>query len=237
MIPDAAAEVILGYHSISSEGAGLDARYRTTKFDFQQQMELVRDAASDVTANDEEGQKRRQYRITFDDAYDDVGDVGLPVLDQLGLRGEIYVVTDFIGIQSGWHSSGRRGKITLDWSQLGDAVNSGHLVGSHSCSHRKFETLSLVEVRVEATKSKQILETKLGIEITSFAVPYGYCTKNQLDVILAAGYNEVLLVGWPTSYPELYPSVKSRCEVRGDCPWREQGLFKRFVFGNREESA
>ena len=60
--------------------------------------------------------------------------------------------------------------------------------GSHSLSHRALTSLSDREVFDEFVVSKQILEDRIGREITSFSYPYGSCTEKLHSACFSAGY-------------------------------------------------
>lgn len=62
----------------------------------------------------------------------------------------------------------------MSWEQLRILGESGQDVGSHAHSHRKLSWLTDDEQREEFSRSKRILEAKLGREISALAYPYGW---------------------------------------------------------------
>lgn len=61
----------------------------------------------------------------------------------------------------------------MTWEQLRETRISGVSIGAHTHSHRVLATLSLAEQREELTRSKAILEAKLGHPVRSLAYPVG----------------------------------------------------------------
>ena len=59
------------------------------------------------------------------------------------------------------------------WEMISEMSNSGMHIGSHSCSHKNLLLLNDNDLDYEIKNSKNILEQKLGKEITSFSCPYG----------------------------------------------------------------
>ncbi len=123
--------------------------------------------------------------ITFDDAYRSAYANALPILQQYGLRATFYLPTDYIG----------RSAKYVTWDQVRDLVSKGMWIGSHSVSHPFLARLSRVSAQRQITESKAILETQLGIPITTFAYPFGSLSSTVEQAVVQAGYSAALWTG------------------------------------------
>jgi peptidoglycan/xylan/chitin deacetylase (PgdA/CDA1 family) len=64
--------------------------------------------------------------------------------------------------------------MTWDQIQAITATGAGLTIGSHAHDHQRLASLDDEAQRRELTQSKQILEQRLGCEITAVAYPYGW---------------------------------------------------------------
>jgi peptidoglycan/xylan/chitin deacetylase (PgdA/CDA1 family) len=125
---------------------------------------------------------RRAFAITFDDAFASVRTYAAPVLRQFGVRGTVFVPTSFIdgdgflswkGIK-GWHDTRHADELrAMTWEQVGELVEYGWEIGSHTHTHPHLPELSDGEVREELTVSRDELVRRLGSPCQSIAYPYG----------------------------------------------------------------
>lgn len=101
--------------------------------------------------------------LTFDDGYEDNYTALFPLLQKYQAHALIFLITDKIGTPG-----------YLTWEQIKEMKESGLVAfGSHTCSHRRLRSLPDEEIVREITKSKQILEEKLGAPVVSFCYPFG----------------------------------------------------------------
>jgi peptidoglycan/xylan/chitin deacetylase (PgdA/CDA1 family) len=135
--------------------------------------------------------------VTFDDAYASVLREALPVLDALGLRGTVFAPTAFIGSTEpmtwpgidNWLSTSHRPElIPMGWDDLALLCEHGWEVGSHTCTHPRLTQLDDEKLDRELRESKRTLETRLGVECTSLAYPYGDCDDRVVEAAGRAGY-------------------------------------------------
>ena len=61
----------------------------------------------------------------------------------------------------------------LTWDQVGEMYDNGIEFGSHTCSHPILSTLTSEKLNHEILDSKREMETRLGVEISSFSYPNG----------------------------------------------------------------
>jgi len=100
--------------------------------------------------------------ITFDDGYQDAYDVAFPILKKYQMRGMFYLIVNKIGTPG-----------YLTWDEIIQMQTEGMSFGSHTLSHPDLRNLSVVTLKKEIEESKNILEQKLGKEITDFCYPSG----------------------------------------------------------------
>jgi peptidoglycan/xylan/chitin deacetylase (PgdA/CDA1 family) len=153
--------------------------------------------------------------LTFDDGFADFHRNALPVLTRYGLTATLYVVSGCVGGSSRWLADAQSRPL-LNWSQLDDARRSGVEIGAHSVSHPALDTLPLAQAKDEIVSSKQELENGLGIEVRSFAYPYGYYSQAVRDLVVSAGYSSACAVRYGVSNPTDDPFALSRQIVRHD---------------------
>lgn len=199
-IIDKGAKVsILGYHQFISRGTPTDMRISVSKF--HEQMKALHEAeipviplADYVAWRKGEKQIPRQcVVITIDDGFKDLFTEALVILKKFGYPFTFYVYTNFLG------GSGR----TLSDSEVRALIAAGGELGSHSISHdflvrarKKFATPQLYEAWLlkELKISKEKLEKRFGVRISSFAYPYGEYNDQVIAKAVQAGYSSAMTV-------------------------------------------
>lgn len=119
---------------------------------------------------------QRTVALTFDDGYRNVYTVALPTLARHGFAATVYVVSQHMGGMSSWDeaSLGLETLPVLSWEQAAELLAAGWEVGSHTRTHRDLGNLSgATELRGELVGSRDEIQDRLGIEVDSFAYPYG----------------------------------------------------------------
>jgi peptidoglycan/xylan/chitin deacetylase (PgdA/CDA1 family) len=166
----------------------------------------------------------RTVVVTFDDAATSVLDHAKPVLDELGLRGTVFVPTDYpdSGRPMSWAGLDRwvGGEYEAElecmgWSQLRELADAGWEIGSHTCSHPHLEDLEDEELDRELRESKLRCEEALDRPCTSVAYPYGNGDPRVAAAAGAAGYSAAATVPVKSAAPSplLWPRVGA---YRGD---------------------
>jgi peptidoglycan/xylan/chitin deacetylase (PgdA/CDA1 family) len=117
--------------------------------------------------------------LSFDDAWTSQYVAVLPILENAGLKGTFYVLTQ--PVQNGWSTY-------MTPSQVVDIANKGHEIQGHTVSHRDLTTLSQATIDNEIKNSKAYLQTLTGKTITSLAYPYGSSNAKVVDSAKVAGY-------------------------------------------------
>jgi peptidoglycan/xylan/chitin deacetylase (PgdA/CDA1 family) len=110
----------------------------------------------------------RTLAITFDDGYEEVLTLGLPVLQEFGFTAAVFAVS--AEERNRWDDGNAS---LLSAAQLRSWREAGMEVGAHSCTHAHLTRIDGEAARREIQESKRTLEQILGQEVTMLAYPYG----------------------------------------------------------------
>jgi peptidoglycan/xylan/chitin deacetylase (PgdA/CDA1 family) len=112
----------------------------------------------------------RSFAITFDDGYEEVLSLGLPVLQEFGFTATVFAVPGQLGGCNKW-DDGRATLLTVD--QYKQLEKTGITIGAHTCQHVHLTKVDRETARREISESKTKLEQALGHPVNLFAYPYG----------------------------------------------------------------
>jgi peptidoglycan/xylan/chitin deacetylase (PgdA/CDA1 family) len=200
--------LILAYHSVS------DARtdglaVRASDFEYQIGW-LHRHGYRSITLAEFRGETfnrgERVVIITFDDGYADNYTAAFPILKCYGFVATVFLVSDFVGtdellpadvarIKPGDDRSPYR---ILSWEQVGEMAAHGIEFGSHTCTHRLLNSLSVEGRWDEIARSRADIGNKIGHEVESFCYPAGGLDKEAIQMVEKAGYDCAVVT--PTRY-------------------------------------
>ncbi|WP_162550261.1 polysaccharide deacetylase family protein [Hymenobacter nivis] len=134
---------------------------------------------------------RRPLVLTFDDGYFDNYTNLLPLMQQYGYRGVLYLLGDFGVRYNQWDLAADptepRADL-MDEAQKRAFVAAGWEIGAHTMSHPRLPALPLPAATAEIQRSKASLETVLQTEVVSFAYPYGDLNDDLKAAVHAAGF-------------------------------------------------
>lgn len=138
--------------------------------------------------------------LTFADNYLGFYQRALPVLRKHKIPVTMFVHTDFVGSPVG--------RPKMNWAQLKNLARGGDLVtvASQTCSHpADLRTLDAAALDREMTRSKAVLEQRLGKTVRFIAYPNGKFDKRSEEAAKRAGY----LMGFSevTKPAEYSPSI------------------------------
>lgn len=139
---------------------------------------------------------QRVVCISFDDGFADFYLSALPHLLRVKFPSTLYVTAGYVGLTSRWlHPMGEGERKMLTWEQLRDLASTGLVeLGSHSRYHYQLDTLSQQDAREEIVRSKEILEKNLQQDVTTFAYPHGYHSREVRALVIRAGYKSASAV-------------------------------------------
>jgi peptidoglycan/xylan/chitin deacetylase (PgdA/CDA1 family) len=119
----------------------------------------------------------KNVAITIDDGYKDNITNALPILKSFGYKATLYVITNDVGKPD-----------YLTWDDINTLKNAGWEIGSHTLTHPDLSILSQASAKNQIFESKQILETKLNIVVSSFCYPSGKYNTETLSLVKQANY-------------------------------------------------
>lgn len=145
----------------------------------------------------------RYFHISFDDGFRNVYTNALPILEEHGVPGAVFVPTGLVGAD--WHEARHYCLQTtryigvvemVTWQDLKDARARGFEVGSHTRTHKRFADISGAPETLEdeILGSKKDIEERLQTECKYIAWPYGAMKdvdETSLDLAVKAGYRAV----------------------------------------------
>lgn len=177
------------YHHIGSSPQG--SEFYISPADFTSQMNLLYERGYKTISVEQLVQAIRNgvelpvkpILITFDDGSETVYNNALPVMQNYGFTGTVYIVHNFIG--AGLH---------MDRNQIRELHNLGWEIGSHGVNH--FDLTSRPgKQEEEIVKSRQRLESYLDVPVLSFAYPFGAYDADSLSLVHFAGYIAAMGLG------------------------------------------
>jgi peptidoglycan/xylan/chitin deacetylase (PgdA/CDA1 family)/predicted ATP-grasp superfamily ATP-dependent carboligase len=130
----------------------------------------------------------RTIALSFDDGYQDVADVALPVLSEHGFRATVFIVPGAIDGTASfrWY---RRQPPLLGWDEIVRLDREGRLrFEAHSVTHANLTILSAEAAGSEIRGSKVALERRLARPVDVFSYPGGDFTAREERLVAEAGY-------------------------------------------------
>ncbi len=128
--------------------------------------------------DDKNNLPERSVILSFDDGYRDFYTDVFPILKKYNVKAIAYIVPNFLNKPN-----------NMDVWQLKEIVKSGLVeIGAHTMNHSYLAGLPKKRVEYEVVESKKYLEKVLGIQIVSFAYPYGAFDNQAVDIVKNAGF-------------------------------------------------
>jgi peptidoglycan/xylan/chitin deacetylase (PgdA/CDA1 family) len=165
----------------------------------------------------------KSVAITFDDGYADNALHALPILQKYGAKGTVYLVVDRHSTE--WsthkkkkHNSGElKREPKLSDAQVLELIDSGCVeLASHTMTHPNFGALEDDAKTKELLQSKNMLEARFGVEIKTFAYPFGILKKTDPGLVKDAGYiGAVTTEAGVTLRDSMDPYLLKRIKVSG----------------------
>jgi peptidoglycan/xylan/chitin deacetylase (PgdA/CDA1 family) len=169
-----AAWAILTYHSLDDTGSVIS----TCPEVFRRQMEKLASSGIPVVPLTRILETPGAVALTFDDAYCNFLEHGVPVLEQHRFPATVFVVSGRCGGLNEWsHPYARTPRLELmSWSELEQLGSSGITLGAHTVSHPNLARLPEEEATREMRDCRRQLEDRTGQVVETLAYPYGIST-------------------------------------------------------------
>jgi peptidoglycan/xylan/chitin deacetylase (PgdA/CDA1 family) len=167
-----------GYFSVAREtfAAQLD-RLRTARLDGASLERVLTGAAPGAVA------------ITFDDGHATHARCATPELAARGMTATFFVVTDWVG---------RPG--SASWPELREMAAAGMSIQSHTRSHPFLSELPRARVLEELRGSRMEIEDRLGLPVTTIALPNGDLPRAHAEDFAESGYRWVATSRWGANH-------------------------------------
>ena len=139
--------------------------------------------------------ERPKICITFDDAFANLLDNALPVLELYRIPAIVFAVGDNLGEKPNWFlppGHPESNEMVMSLEQLANISKSSLVrIGSHTLTHPDLVKSQSGQIRTELVESKQKLESLLGFCVEDIALPYGSNNEETLTLAQEAGYKRV----------------------------------------------
>ncbi len=107
---------------------------------------------------------KKPIMLTFDDGYEDFYSDAFPIISKYKVKSIQYVISGAIGKPN-----------YMNQAQIREVMDSGLVeIGAHTVDHFNLLKLSPSDSLIQIKNSKEDLEKKFGIKVSSFAYPYGH---------------------------------------------------------------
>lgn len=129
--------------------------------------------------------------ITTDDGFSSVATIAAPILKRYSVPSVAFITTGLLGT-----AGVEPNDPYMTWEQLARLPESGITIGSHAHEHRSLGKLPLDDARREGERSKALIKQNLGIDIDTFAYPYGMRQDETVDtrrILGEVGYTSVFI--------------------------------------------
>jgi peptidoglycan/xylan/chitin deacetylase (PgdA/CDA1 family) len=218
--PDAVVVPILLYHRIAI--SPIDSQYYVPPEKFEQQMKLLHDWEYTVipiellvkSIRESAELPPRPVIITFDDGDISVYETAFPIMQKYGLTGVAYIVGNYMNTE-GYMTAG----------QIKELAAAGWEIGSHSRSHRDLTKLRVPIQRQEIYQARRDLEQATGVQVNTFAYPFGFMNDSVGSQVHAAGYIAAMGLGFTSDQGRSNLFWLQRRDVQGKYDIKQFAAF------------
>jgi peptidoglycan/xylan/chitin deacetylase (PgdA/CDA1 family) len=175
--------------------------------------------------------------VTVDDGFRSLYYGALPILKKYTIPAVAFITVSEIGTGSGSTNTTTddHTEAHLTWSEIEALAEAGIVIGSHAWTHRSLGKMSLDEVRKEAVHSREVLEKKLGLNVTAFAYPFGTradFNESTAVILKESRYKFAFTSQHGSIWQKLDPLALPRVKVeRGEALW----MFRLLVSGGLDD--
>lgn len=208
--PNIKGTKILAYHSVNpyrEDGIAIKPEQFDEQLQFLADLGLKGTSLNLLCREARNGNwPESKIAITFDDGYADNCRVALPILKKYGFSATVFIITGEIGTDNvhntKWLEFDRVPKKEYRYmtcAELEEWKDAGMEIGAHTVSHPMLDELNYKDQLYEITKSKETLQEKMNIKVTSFCYPAGHYNTDTLKIIENAGFEQAVITPWELS--------------------------------------
>lgn len=116
--------------------------------------------------------------FTFDDGFEECYTMIAPILEKYNTRGAFFINANYIESNVSYQNEFNNRisvytKKPMNWKQVIDLHERGHIIGSHTLDHYNMSSLNNEELKYQVEENKKQIEEKLKSHCHTFAWPYG----------------------------------------------------------------
>ena len=191
---------ILMYHMVCEQKPGQKFKgLRVTPQRFERQVRFLKAKGwhfvtmSELMASSVH--KEKTVAITFDDGYEDNFLNAFPILKKYDAKATLYLVVDrhdrdWSVNKKAHHNSGELARENkLSDAQIAEMIASGVFeLGAHTLTHVNLNKADTELKTREIADSKSQLQSLFGVQVNSFAYPFGIYDQQDVNIAAQSGY-------------------------------------------------
>jgi peptidoglycan/xylan/chitin deacetylase (PgdA/CDA1 family) len=220
--------LILCYHCVKDQG---NPRLRPTKIaDFEKQMQYLSKMCNPISLEKiaqhiQNGTSLppKAVAVTFDDGYEDNYEYAYPILKKYNIPATFFLTTSFIGTGKipGWDQGYYKAENTLmlSWEQVRQMSGDGFSFGSHTLTHPFLTRIPRKQAQKEIYLSKDIIEQRTGIPVTTFSYPSGKFDSDIKEMVKEAGYSAAVstIPGYNRAHSDVHTLKRNVIQLQSVC--------------------
>jgi peptidoglycan/xylan/chitin deacetylase (PgdA/CDA1 family) len=179
---------ILAYHSVAVTGKpwayALEPERLDEHFAYLRERNFFSLTVAESVQSQELALSARPIVLTFDGAFSDFEQV-VPLLGKYNFTATLFVPTAYVGKQSTYLAPEQQRPV-MDWETLQGLANVE--IASLGHAHFNLDEASEAEAREDIDRSKDLLESNLGLKCQTFAYPNGRYTSSTIKLLKSAGF-------------------------------------------------
>ncbi len=177
---------IISYHDIGENKSD----WCLSQKEFEKQVLFLKEQGYDFVTLDNIDYNKKCVALTFDDGRLSSFEIVLSFLKKYNIKATFFITTDWIDGKN--IPEIEKYSDFMNWKQVKELSKQGHLIGSHTVSHRDLTFLNESEIRKELEISKKILEDKLEERVDVLSYPFGHYNEKVLAVTKQTGYKKAV---------------------------------------------
>ena len=136
----------------------------------------------------------KSFVVTFDDGFRSVHTKAFPILERLGFRCTVFLVSGCLGKTCDWKLGPRNSRAgvrrfeLMTWDQAREIQDHGHECTAHGTDHLQLNSATAEHARRDIRNCKHTIEDRLGEPCRMFCYPYGAYNRAVRDTVEELGF-------------------------------------------------